>query len=214
MKKQITFTILLLSSLLASNAFAQQMQTVFKGRGIQRSGGYAAISNKFTTINGDYANIAEIYGGWFVNSKFLIGLSAAGSTNHIPVPQIYSERPWQKLTYQYGQVGLMTEYVFASNRRVHVVGNLTTGAGFTMQYDRKDWDDFDHWDDRDDDDHEDPNCFFVMEPGVQVEFNLLKWMRFAPGISYRKTFGASGHGLSDADLSNVSYNLTLKFGRF
>lgn len=212
MKKQITFTLLLLGSLLACDAIGQQMQTVFKGNGIQRSGGYAAIANKFTTINGDYANIAEIYGGWFVNSKFLLGLSASGSTNHIPVPYVYSDRPGRKMTYQYGQAGLMTEYVFASNRRVHLVGNLTTGAGFTMQYNRNNWDNFDHWDDRDDE--EDPNFFFVMEPGVQVEFNLFKWMRFAPGVSYRKTFGASGDGLSDADLSNVSYNLTLKFGRF
>jgi hypothetical protein len=212
MKKQIIFSILFIWSLLASNAFAQEMQTVFKGQGIQRSGGYAAISNKFTTINGDYANIAEIYGGWFVNSKFLIGLSASGSTNYIPVPYAFSEKPGKKMTYQYGQAGLMTEYVFASNRRIHLVGNLTTGAGFIMQYNRNNWDDFDHWDDRDDE--EDPNCFFVMEPGVQVEFNILKWMRFAPGVSFRKTFGASSDGLSDSDLSNVSYNLTLKFGRF
>ena len=213
MKKQITLTSLFIGLLLSLGSYAQQVQTVFIGKGIKRSGGYAAISNKFTTINGDYANMPEIYGGWFVNSKFLLGVSAAATTNYIPVSYLYSNAPRQKMTYQYGQFGLMTEYVFASNRRVHLVANMTTGAGFTMQYNRKVWDDVDHWDDWDEDDH-DPNCFFVMEPGVQVEINLFKWMRFSPGVSYRKTFGAKGDGLSDSDLSNVSYNLTLKFGRF
>ncbi len=213
MKTQLTKITLLAIMLTASSAFAQQVQTVFKGHGINRSGGYAAISNKFTTINGDFANMPEIYGGWFVNSKFLIGASLAATTNYIPAPYSFDQPTDQKMTYQYGQFGLMTEYVFASNKAVHLVANMTTGAGFTLRYDRNDWDDFDDSDEWDDDDHN-ANCFFVIEPGVQLEINLLKWMRFAPGVSYRKTFGAKGDGLSDSDLSNVSYNLTLKFGRF
>lgn len=197
-----------------ASTFAQDNQTLFQSRGIYRSGGYAAISNKFTKINGDYANMAELYGGWFVNQRFLIGIGAAATTNYIPVPALEQNFPARKMTYQYGQIGLMTEYVFASTRKVHFTANLLTGTGFTLQYDRRDVDDWDwdDWDDRHDDD--DVKCFFVMEPGVQVEFNLLKWMRFSPGVSYRKAFNAKGNGLSDSDLSNVSYNLTLKFGRF
>ena len=213
MKKQLTRFTLLAILLTTSGVFAQEVQTVFKGNGIRRSGGYAALSNKFTTINGDFANMPEIYGGWFVNSKFLIGASVAATTNYIPAPYSLNQSLNQKMTYQYGQFGLMTEYVFASNKTVHLVANVTTGAGFTLRYDRKDWDDFDDWDEWDDNDHN-ANFFFVMEPGVQLEINLLKWMRFAPGVSYRKTFGAKGDGLSNSDLSNVSYNLTLKFGRF
>jgi len=213
MKKQFTLIAFFLCIGSCLTAFSQDVETVFKGSRIHRSGGYAALSNKFTTINGEYANMPEIYGGWFVNSKFLLGVSVAATTNHIPVPYAFSESPNRKMTYQYGQFGLMTEYVFASNKRVHLVANMTTGTGFTMQYDRKDWDNFDDWDDWDDDDHN-PNFFFVIEPGVQLEVNLFKWMRFSPGVSYRKTFGAKKDGLSDSDLSNVSYNLTLKFGRF
>ncbi|MBZ5856769.1 hypothetical protein [Flavihumibacter profundi] len=26
------------------------------------------------------------------------------------------------------------------------------------------------------------NFFIILEPGIQVEFNLLKWMRFRPGF--------------------------------
>ncbi len=212
MKKTLSTLTVICCLLSGYNSYSQQVQTVFSGSKIKRSGGYAAIANKFTTINGDFANMPELYGGWFINSKFLIGAELAATTNFIPSPN-FSNSPDTKITYQYGQFGLMTEYIFASNKRVHFAVNLINGAGFTLQYDRKNWDD---WDKNDDwnDNHTDAKFFYVIEPGAQVEINLLKWMRISPGISYRKTFGAKGNGLTDGDLSNVSYNMTLKFGRF
>lgn len=214
MKKTFLSFILIFCAAALTSAFAQDNQTIFQSQGIYRSGGYAALSNKFTKINGDYANMAGIYGGWFINQRFMLGVGAAATTNYIPVPLDKQTFPGRKMTYQYGQFGLMTEYVFASTRKVHFTANLLTGAGFTMQYDRRDSDDWgwEDWEDRYDED--DAKCFFVMEPGVQVEFNLLKWMRFSPGVSYRKAFNAKGNGLTDGDLSNISYNLTLKIGRF
>jgi hypothetical protein len=212
MKKQLILSILVLI-FSVSSLHAQENQTFFKNNGIRRSGGYAAISNKFTSINGNFANMPGLYGGWFVNRKWMIGAAFEGTTNFIQVPSAYKHFPADRMTYQYGQAGLMTEYVVASTRLVHVNFNLMTGTGFTLQYDRREIED---WDFDNLEEHKDqkPNFFFVMEPGVQVEFNLFKWMRFSPGVSYRRAFGAKGDGLSDADLSNISYNLTLKFGKF
>lgn len=190
-------------------ASGQEIQTLFK-KGYS-SGGYGAITNKFTTINGEYANLSGVYGGWYVNHRFMLGLGAAATTNNIRVPLEFSADPSRNLSYEYGQFGMMTEYVIGSNRRVHVAFDLFSGAGFTMQYPRYDW--------RNDNNYQgdqvfDENWFFVAEPGVQLELNLFKWMRFSPGISYRATFGSDGDGLSDTSLSNVSYNATLKFGKF
>jgi hypothetical protein len=210
MKKQFTLIVLVFALFGGYESFSQDNQTIFKNAGIRRSGGYAAISNKFTSINGDYANMPSIYGGWFVNRRWMIGLGAAATTNYIPVPASSMNFPARKMTYQYGQAGFMTEYVFASTKVVHVTANLFAGTGFTLQYDRHD---LENWDLREDSE-KDANFFFVAEPGVQIEFNLLKWMRFSPGVSYRRAFGAAGDGLTDADLSNISYNLTLKFGKF
>jgi len=204
-------TKILLLTLLALSAFstkAQEIQTLF--RGTYSHGGYGAISNKFTTIRGDYANLTEVYGGWFINHKFMLGIAAAATTNNLRVPEQYNVRPGVAMSYAYGQFGMMTEYVLWSNRLVHANLNLMTGAGFTLQYDRfgnyenDDWRRYPR----------DENWFMVMEPGVQVEVNLLRWMRFSPGVSYRKTFGSDGLGMSDGDLSNLSYNVTLKFGKF
>lgn len=187
---------------------AQEIQTVFRGKAT----GYGALSNKFTRIGGDYANLAEVYGGVYLNHRFLIGVGGAASTNNIPVPAQFSVNPLEKLSYQYGQAGLVTEYALWSNRALHVVFHLFSGAGFTMQYDRYNWDDNEDW--FDENDNRDENWFFVAEPGVQLEMNLLKWMRFSPGVTYRSVYGSDAEGLTDKALSDWSYNVTLKFGRF
>lgn len=207
MKKMLLIVMFVAGIIIHGNA--QEVQTLFKGRAT----GYGALSNKFTKIGGDYANIVEVYGGVYLNHKFLIGISGAASTNYLPVPPEYSVRPLDDLSYEYGQVGLVTEYVLGSNKAVHVVFHLFSGAGFTLQYDRYDWEDNQHdWFDGKEDIEE--NWFFVAEPGVQLEFNLFKWMRFSPGVSYRTAYGSDAKGLNDTALSDWSYNATLKFGKF
>ena len=188
-----------------------QVQTLFKS-GRRASGGYGAITNKFTTINGEFANLVGVYGGWYVNHSLLLGVGAAALTNDIRVPLAHSTDPLRNMSYMYGQVGMVTEYVIASEKTFHVSFSLFSGAGFTVQYEREDWQEDDH--EFDWDENNDENCFFVAEPGVQLEVNVFKWMRFCPGVSYRAAFGSEGRGLSDNDLSDISYNATLKFGKF
>jgi len=227
MKRQLKPIATVLAVILSVSAFAQQddnfqdekikvddgIETLFK---TERKSirGYGAITNKFTTIRGEYANLVGAYGGVYIDHKFLIGIGAAAMTSNLSVPLEYSTNPLRDLSYEFGQVGLVTEYVFGSNKAVHVAFNLFTGAGFTLQHERYDW--HDHDDDFDFDDREatDENWFFLVEPGIQMEFNVFKWMRFAPGISYRASFESEGQGMRDADISNISYNATLKFGRF
>lgn len=87
------------------------------------------------------------------------------------------------------------------------------GAGFTVQYIRNDPDD-QYWNYEPDNYPRETNFFFVSEPGVRIEMNIFKWMRFTPGISYRYAYGSNAEGMTDDDISGVSYNATLKFGKF
>lgn len=207
--KTITTSILILLAITVTTTLqAQEIRTLF-GRP-HTSGGYGAVSNKFTTINGKYANLAEFYGGWYVNHRFLIGIEGAALTSNLRVPEQYSINPGIDMSYQYGQFGLMTEYVLWSNRSVHFVVNMVSGVGFTVQYERygrNQWDTPSTY-------TGDENWFVVAEPGAQLELNLLKWLRFSPGISYRKVWGSDATGLNDAGLSSVSYNATIKIGKF
>ena len=209
MKHNISLSLTLIYFVLTNTSSAQVNQTIFNNSGVKHSGGYGAIGNKFTTINGSFGNMPEVYGGWFINRNFLLGFEAAATTNYIAVPLQNQDWNGNKMTCQYGQFGLMTEYVLASNKKVHLNMNLVTGAGFLLQYDRDNLNNW-HFDDHDATTH----FFVVLEPGVQLEFNLLKWMRFSPGASYRRVFGNQAPGLSDTDLSGLSGSLTLKFGRF
>ncbi|MFZ6011849.1 MAG: hypothetical protein ACOYXT_16020 [Bacteroidota bacterium] len=188
-----------------------EIKTLFNTKSPRASGGYGAVSNKFTTIDGKAANMVEMYGGWYINHRFLIGIGGAAVTNDIRVPEEFSAKPGVKMSYEYGQCGLMTEYVIGSDRAVHLSFQLFSGAGFTVQYERYgDWDE-DSWDH---DDAQDENWFFVTEPGVKAEINVFRWLRFAPGVSYRAAFNSKAKGLSDSDISGMSVNLTLKVGKF
>lgn len=189
------------------------IRTLFK-TGHKASGGFAALENKFTKINGEYANMAGIYGGWYINHRFLLGVAGAAVTNNIPVPEEFSVAPGVPMSYEYGQFGLMTEYTLWSHRAVHFSIGVMNGAGFTVQYLRHDLNDDFYWNHDHDDYPKDANFFFVSEPSVRLEMNILKWLRFTPGVSYRYAYGSTAEGLSDDDISGVSYNLTLKFGKF
>jgi hypothetical protein len=212
MKKRMRTAAAMMALLLSTALTAQEkkVNTLFGGSRVASSGGYGAITNKFTKICGEYANLPGIYGGWYINHKLMIGVGAAASTNTIRVPAQYNTRPGNNQTYQYGQFGLTTEYVLNSHKPIHLVLQAFGGAGFTLQYERNKW----YNNNGHDPDISDENWFVVAEPGVQLEMNLFRWMRFSPGISYRATFGSDGAGVKDKDLSAVSYNATLKFGRF
>lgn len=201
--------ILIFALLAVGKVVAQsEIHTIFKS---SRVTGYGAITNKFTSIGGDYANMVGAYGGVFIDRKVMIGVGAFSTTNKIVVPAEFSSIPGTEMSYGYVQTGLMTEYVLASNKPVHLVLSMFAGAGFSYQYE--------HWSDPNYDWNQthgvyDQNWSFILEPGAQVEINLFRWMRLSPGISYRRSYNSDSLGLSTADLSDWSYNVTLKFGKF
>lgn len=206
--RSIITTIVLLA-VLTNGAWAQEMQTLFKSEGMSH-GGYGVISNKFTTIDGEFANLVEVYGGWFINHKLMLGAGGGGTTNFIRVPESESRFPGRNVTYQYSQAGFVMEYVVGSRKAVHAVFHMFTGGGFSFQYVRGD----DHYYDYDYHDIRDENWFVVVEPGVQVELNLFRWMRFSPGVSYRFVTNSDSGYLTNDKLSGMSVNLSMKFGKF
>ena len=138
MKTHFRLLMAAVTLLIGNAAIAQdEIQTVF-GHG-KPIGGYGALSNKFTNIGGSYANMTVVYGGIYLNKKLMIGVGAAATTNYIPVPSPYSIDPLKRMTYEYGQAGLMTEYVMGSNKPFHLAFSMFAGAGFTLQYERPEW---------------------------------------------------------------------------
>ena len=57
---------------------------------------------------------------------------------------------------------------------------------------------------------------FIVEPGVNIELNLTKFLRFSTGVSYRYVTATQldvlDAEIKNTDLSNLSYNASFKFG--
>ena len=90
-------------------------------------------------------------------------LAFAGSTYDIRVSAEYSVDPQTPMNWQYGQGGLKVERVFNSNRPVHLVVNMFSGVGFSAQYDRNEFYNYDY---NHTNEIHDENWFYVIEPGA------------------------------------------------
>lgn len=200
--------LILLASVQALAQSSDEVKTIFHAG---PSGGYGVINNKFTSLYGSFANMPEIYGGWFINKKFLIGIGGGATTNYIPVPVVDSVDPTKRMSYLYGQAGLVNEFVLASNSPIHPVIHWFNGAGFSLQYERPEWDDFE--DTSYSQEAEDLQWFYITEPGIQIELNLFKWMRLSPGFSYRFAYDNKTRSINK-DVSGPSASIALKFGKF
>jgi hypothetical protein len=60
----------------------------------------------------------------------------------------------------------------------------------------------------------DANAFFVLEPGVEIEMNVARFMRISIGGSYRLTSKLDLMNTDPNALRGFSGNLSLKFGKF
>lgn len=214
MKNLIKFTLLWLTMVGTAVCNAQEIHTLLDSNTFKSSGGYGAIANKFTRIGGSFANLSGIYGGWYVNHKIMLGVAGYAVNNDVPVPAKYSAIPGKRMSYEYGQFGFMGEYVLKSDRLMHLTFQLFAGTGFNTQYKRYEIDNDE--DDDFEDSHRRADWYIVTEPGVNVELNILKWMRFCPGVSYRLAMGSKDpiNGLKPSDISGASLNAALKFGKF
>ncbi len=213
--KRTTITLCLL--LLATCAFAQEeeeMKTLFGNNGITSHGGYGGITTSYTNIDNRDAIMIGARGAWLINHKIGIGLAGTGFLTEGKVDtQLNGDR--YQLEGGYG--GLFLEYIVNPNSPIHLSFPLTIGAGgvsYTESYNSFRGNDFDHF-------GEDDEAFFVIEPGVELELNLLKFMRMAFGVSYRYTSDVSLNYVSNNQtivskdvLNGFSGGITLKFGKF
>src|SRR5690606_19509939 len=98
--------------------YAQEIQTVFNS---QRVTVYAALTNKFTAIRGDFANMLGAYGGVYITRIVMLGLRGFATKHHNSKTTEF--RSCQDTLYRYGYVqsGMITDWVSGSNKPVRMV---------------------------------------------------------------------------------------------
>lgn len=222
MKK--TFTLLLLV-LMVQVGFTQEQeekkerndaQTIFSDKNLKFSGGFIAPEIKVGNIYDDNGVFIGGRMGAIFNDRFSVGLGGYGLTAKSSFNydfDVNGPEPLRNVRIGMGYGGLAFEYAFFSQKAVHFTIPVLVGAGGFVFYEGTEdfWDEFNEF--------ESTAAFFLV-PGVNLELNLFKHLRFNVGASYRLVQGTSldenglGRVVSDEDLSDFLFNASLKFGFF
>ena len=199
MKTFFQLSILLL--FISYQSFGQEQTLV--GSGEISHGGFGGPVFKYTQIKGEPAVLIGGRGGWIINHTFVIGGGGYGLVNQIEADYMINDKhPF--INFGYG--GLELEYIIQSDQIVHFSVYTLLGAG-GITYKENHWDNWDDWSSASDE-------FFVFEPAINVEINIMSFFRINAGVTYRFISGLHYSDLQNSDLAGFSGALTLKFGSF
>ncbi len=193
-------------SMMAQENRQNEYRTVFGNRNHASNGGYGGFSMGFGQIDGKDAFFAGIKGGWVIDHSLTIGVAGYGFMNNFDLnmsPGSLSKH----LTGGYG--GLLIEPVIAPFSPIHLTIPVIIGAGGIAQVDQYYYEDYYY-----EPVVNDASAFFVIQPGLELELNIVRFMRFAAGASYRFTSDINISGVSDNTMNGFMGHFTLKFGKF
>lgn len=189
-----------------------EINTLFK----DRSGGqYIGLSFNYVEIEDQHGMQFGLRGGWVAGHGLAVGLGAKLFFNESKEDLNYLPNEMSNLIGGYG--GLLIEPIVLPRFPVHLSFPVLAGVGGIASY----------FEDRDrrDEPIEDSDFFLMIEPGVEIEFNILKHFRIAVGAYYTLTSDIKLEYLEPLDINDpyiVSPNvirgfnmgITLKLGRF
>ncbi len=207
MKLKITLlAITLFTGLMTVNAQTdKQMQTLFD-KGEITYGGYGGTRVAFSSFAGHDTWLVGGRGGAIFNNSFVIGGAGYGIVNS---PKFVNVVENEVAYLEGGYGGMLLEYILMPHKLVHLSFPLVIGAGGLLYSDT-------------------PatggtdigqsilanTAFFVVEPGVELELNVVKFMRLSVGATYRYASGIDLPNTSSTAFNGLSGTFSLKFGKF
>jgi hypothetical protein len=215
MKNAITLIIcasLLIPSLNAQNETDysnDEFKTLF-GDGNVSHGGYGALTINYSQIDGKDAMVMGARGAWIIGHSFALGFGGSGFINDYSFnPNIAGGR---NVNLAGGYGGLLMEPIIFAKFPVHISIPILVGAGgiaYTSTFNPYpyDYEDFDLF-------VEDATGYFLVEPGIELEINVVRFFRLAIGGYYRFTSNINLYDTSPDVLNGWSAGVTLKFGKF
>ena len=199
----------------------QEYRTLFNSDKITH-GGYGAVLLNYSQIDGKDAFLAGMRGMWLINHSVGIGIGGYGFVNDLKFEQhsIGGNPSEYYLAGGYG--GLVIEPIIGAKHPVHISVPVLIGAG-GVAYIRDYWRTYHHNPDEYSYYTEDASAYFVLQPGVELEFNMVKFLRIGLGVYYRYTSNINLKAWDEnegaykdisPDLKGFSFGLSLKFGKF
>ena len=215
MKQLSIFLVLIITALYAGaqdDYRNDEVETIFsKGRS---NGGYGAFSIGYSQIDGRDALVTGARGAFIFDHSFAIGLGGYGFVNNLDYDHYNYDNPEDRFMLAGGYGGIFIEPILGGTKPVHLSFPILVGMGSIALVENDGWDW--HWhDDRYDHWHEyDHDLFFVLEPAVELEFNVVRFFRASAYASYRFTSDIELYDTENDVLKGFNFGMTFKFGKF
>jgi hypothetical protein len=191
-----------------------EFKTIFGGR---EMGGYGSFSLGYSMIDTSNAFICNARGGVILGHTLAMGLGGSCFVTEYQYDRFLDKKA--NLTGGYG--GVFMELIVAGKSPVHLSIPCLVGVGAAAY---STWDNEGTYETTKVNYIEDVSSFFVLEPGIELEFNMTKFFRIAGFFNYRYTtdlvFNSSSKNpngdplVKSKALNGYTAGLIFKFGKF
>lgn len=193
------------------------MRTLLGGRTDLHHGGWGAPTAHYTRIMDQDAMLVGLRGGWLIDHRVTIGIAGHGLVTPLrntaydaylldqgtPAP-----RP---TAFHMGYGGLLIEPIIAYRSPVHISLPIMFGAGGCAY-------DFNTVLPEEDGQpgygYLEGQAFFVVEPGIDLEMNVIPLVRLGISASYRYTSDLDLPATAKDALHGANVGVVVKIGRF
>lgn len=172
---------------------------------------FGAVDLKVGSFVGERALLAGAYGGFIINRRYLFGVAGYGLVTNVEFEgNAPNDTAPRKLNLHGGYGGVLIGSTILHKELIHISIPIVLGVGSFEVVDK----DYFGSNVADSEFTIENSIFFVVEPGIQLEFNITKYFRIGAGITYRYISGTELINVRDEDVTGTSGILSFRFGRF
>jgi hypothetical protein len=172
---------------MTASLFGQKDETLFHK--LRLTGAWGGSAWNFAQIDESYETLAGGYGGLEFSKDIFVGWGSLTTVGDFFISDLTNDR------YRMAYNGLILGYSPKAHKSLHLQTNLLTGAGNIRNLETGTNDNF-----------------FVLQPYLGVEANVVRWMRVGLGGGYRAVFNNDFPTTPYGNLSNGFAEVRFKFG--
>lgn len=192
------YLVLIAACLLTSNIAAAEEPLFINEKVVK--GGYGGAQIKATTLAGDPVMLAGGEAAWILAHSLVLGGGGYGTVTNVTSPgSLQSTTGHAHLGIAYG--GLRAATILGNDWRVHGSFGVLFGGGRA-------------WSETNDLGYHRGEGFLVIEPDVEAEANLTRFLRVALGAGYRFVANTEEPGFTPRRLGGPVAVATLRLGEF
>ncbi|MBX2828432.1 MAG: hypothetical protein KTR22_09720 [Flavobacteriaceae bacterium] len=208
MKKRLTIGLIILASIAGWSQTTETDDYVeFDDRKNVVHGVYLGFSGQYGQVNSEGTVFGTFKLAYVANQQLEIGFAATGFFNDRPNnrPDLFDG---DKIALVGGYAGFHVEPILFGKRFISVSFPLLVGGGLATY---TGVDTLENDEDLNEDDFDD---FFIVEPGVNILYNLTRYTQLETGIRYRITSDYNLPPFGKDNLNGISVVFGLKVGIF